>query len=64
MNSTYYYSAEELHQYIVKYFLRWQVPAEDADIAADVLLSADMRGVDSHGLIRLSSYYGSRLRKG
>ena len=23
-----------------------------------------MRGVDSHGLIRLSSYYGSRLRKG
>jgi LDH2 family malate/lactate/ureidoglycolate dehydrogenase len=29
---------------------------EDADIAAKVLLSADLRGVDSHGVARLSGY--------
>jgi LDH2 family malate/lactate/ureidoglycolate dehydrogenase len=28
----------------------------DADIAAKVLLSADLRGVDSHGVARLSGY--------
>lgn len=29
---------------------------KDADIGADVLLSADLRGVDSHGVARLSGY--------
>jgi len=29
---------------------------KDADLAADVLLSADLRGVDSHGVARLSGY--------
>ena len=64
MGKIYYYPPEKLHQYIVDYFEHWSVSSEDAALAADVLLSADMRGVDSHGLIRLSSYYGSRLRKG
>lgn len=31
-------------------------PAEDADTAAKVLISADLRGVDSHGVARLSGY--------
>ena len=60
----YYFKQEDLKQYIIRYFVRWAVPVEDAAIAADVLLSADARGVDSHGMIRLNSYYGSRLRKG
>ena len=29
---------------------------EDADLAADVLISADLRGVDSHGVARLRGY--------
>lgn len=29
---------------------------EDARLAADVLLSADLRGIDSHGIARLSGY--------
>lgn len=62
--SHHFFDHEELKNYIIRYFLRWQVPTEDAAIAADVLLSADARGVDSHGMIRLNSYYGSRLRKG
>lgn len=30
--------------------------AEDAELAAKVLLSADLRGIDSHGVARLSGY--------
>ena len=32
-------------------------PANDADTAAKVLLSADLRGIDSHGVARLSGYF-------
>lgn len=64
MSKTYYFPLAKLHQYIIDYFVHWGVSASDAKLAADVLLAADQRGVDSHGMIRLSSYYGSRLRKG
>ncbi len=40
------------------------VPAEDAAIVADVLVAADLRGVESHGVARLESYYVSRIRAG
>ena len=30
--------------------MHFEVPEEDADIAADVLITADLRGIDSHGL--------------
>ena len=62
--SKYYFHPQDLKEYTIRYFVRWGVPSEDASMAADVLLSADARGVDSHGMIRLNSYYGSRLRKG
>ncbi|MDP3449251.1 MAG: Ldh family oxidoreductase [Anaerolineaceae bacterium] len=62
--SKFYFRQEDLKDYTIRYFVRWGVPSEDASMAADVLLSADARGVDSHGMIRLNSYYGSRLRKG
>lgn len=32
------------------------MPPEDAQLAADVLISADLRGIDSHGVARLSGY--------
>ena len=37
-------------------FLQMGCPEEDAVLAADVLLSADLRGIDSHGVARLSGY--------
>jgi LDH2 family malate/lactate/ureidoglycolate dehydrogenase len=37
-------------------FLRIGCPEEDATVASKVLLSADLRGVDSHGVARLSGY--------
>ncbi|MEA2787196.1 MAG: hypothetical protein QOF71_3300 [Candidatus Eremiobacteraeota bacterium] len=40
------------------------VPAEDAATVADVLIAADLRGVESHGVARLESYYVSRIRAG
>jgi L-2-hydroxycarboxylate dehydrogenase (NAD+) len=49
---------------MVRFFTRLNVPQADAETAAEVLISADLRGVDSHGIIRLNTYYGDRLRKG
>jgi LDH2 family malate/lactate/ureidoglycolate dehydrogenase len=49
---------------MVRFFVKLNVPQADAETAADILLCADLRGVDSHGIIRLNTYYGSRLRKG
>jgi LDH2 family malate/lactate/ureidoglycolate dehydrogenase len=58
------YRAEDIKDYSVRFFIRHGVPEENARIAAEILVSADMRGVDSHGVIRLDTYYGSRLRAG
>ncbi len=40
------------------------VPADDARICADVLLAADRRGIDSHGINRLKPIYYNRIRDG
>ncbi len=40
------------------------VPPEDAAIVADVLVTADLRGIESHGVSRLISYYVNGLRAG
>lgn len=58
------YRAEDLKAYVVKFFRHHGVSEEDGRIAAEILVSADLRGVDSHGVIRLDTYYGTRLRKG
>jgi L-2-hydroxycarboxylate dehydrogenase (NAD+) len=50
------YSKERLLQFTKSVFLSCGMPEADANLAADVLLSADMRGIDSHGVARLSGY--------
>ncbi|MDB5093340.1 MAG: putative oxidoreductase, partial [Candidatus Eremiobacteraeota bacterium] len=40
------------------------VTPADAAIVADVLVAADLRGIESHGVARLESYYVSRIRAG
>lgn len=52
MNFTY----EHLHQFTIDILKKIGCPANDATLAADVLVSADLRGVDSHGVARLSGY--------
>ncbi|MCD4672177.1 MAG: Ldh family oxidoreductase [Anaerolineaceae bacterium] len=64
MVKSWYYRYEDLYDYVVRFFEHLQVPSEDAKIAADVLLLADLRGVNSHGIIRLHTYYGGRLVNG
>ena len=46
----------QLKKFSTDIFLKIGCPAEQADKAVDVLLSADLRGIDSHGLARLSGY--------
>lgn len=40
------------------------VPSEDAKICADVLITSDKRGIDSHGINRLKPIYIDRIRDG
>jgi L-2-hydroxycarboxylate dehydrogenase (NAD+) len=47
---------EALKDFCVRLFQKMDVPLEDARITADVLVTADLRGVDSHGVARLRRY--------
>jgi len=47
-----------LREFSTRIFLHFGVPEADAVQAADVLASADLRGIDSHGVARLYSYFG------
>ena len=64
MFTTLAFQVEALKDYVIRFFKAMSVPEIDARIAADVLVSADLRGVSSHGVIRLHSYYGNRLKNG
>ena len=48
--------AEPLKEFCVQVFQKLGVPEEDARITTDVLVAADLRGVDSHGVARLRRY--------
>lgn len=50
------YSYTRLYNFTVGVFTKIGCSASDAALAAKVLLSADIRGVDSHGVARLSGY--------
>ncbi|MDX2196533.1 MAG: Ldh family oxidoreductase [Cytophagales bacterium] len=50
------YQYAKLKQFTVNIFEKIGCPATEANSAAEVLLSADLRGVDSHGIARLSGY--------
>jgi L-2-hydroxycarboxylate dehydrogenase (NAD+) len=50
------HTIERLHEFSSRVFMHLGVPPDDAHIAADVLATADLRGVDSHGVARLRTY--------
>ena len=60
----YLYPAPALRAYMIRVLEAAGATSEDAAISADVLLSADLRGVESHGIIRLFPYYYQRLLDG
>jgi len=58
------YRVEELEGYVERFLNKLGVPLPDAQISARILVAADLRGIGSHGVIRLHTYYGSRIQKG
>jgi LDH2 family malate/lactate/ureidoglycolate dehydrogenase len=57
------FSLAELTSLVAAAFTRAGVPEEQATVAADVLVEAEARGIESHGVRMLPSYV-SRLRHG
>jgi LDH2 family malate/lactate/ureidoglycolate dehydrogenase len=51
-----HFSYDTLYEFSNNIFLKIGCSETDASIATKVLLSADLRGVDSHGVARLSGY--------
>jgi LDH2 family malate/lactate/ureidoglycolate dehydrogenase len=54
---------DTMEQFMVDVFMGIGVPEEDARICADVLITADKRGIDSHGIGRLKTIYYDRIVK-
>ncbi len=50
------YPCEQLRDFSRRVFLHFGVPEADAALAAEVLDTADRRGIDSHGVARLRTY--------
>jgi L-2-hydroxycarboxylate dehydrogenase (NAD+) len=57
-------SEPELKRFVSEALTKVGVSPDDAAIVADVLVAADLRGIESHGVARLESYYVSRIRNG
>ncbi len=55
--------APELLRFVQDVLVKAGVPSSEAHIAADCLLTANLSGIDSHGVIRLAHYI-RRLRNG
>lgn len=51
------FPAERLRAFTIETFLYFGVPQADAELAAEVLAAADLRGIDSHGVARLHTYF-------
>ena len=66
LNSTTGVNHRRLTRFVGGAFEKLGVPREDADIAANVLVQADLRGVDTHGVIRFNphSWYVKWLSEG
>lgn len=56
-------AAAALRDFIVRTFTTLGVPEHDAQTAADLMVEADLRGYDTHGVFRLRQYV-NRLRNG
>ena len=48
---------EKLSEFCARVFVHFGVPKQDAAQGAEVLATADLRGIDSHGVARLHCYF-------
>lgn len=51
------YPFASLEKFTKEVFKYMGCPADQVDLATEVLLNADLRGIDSHGIARLSGYF-------
>jgi LDH2 family malate/lactate/ureidoglycolate dehydrogenase len=51
------YPVERLAEFSERVFRHFGVPEPEARLAADVLATSDLRGIDSHGVARLHTYF-------
>jgi LDH2 family malate/lactate/ureidoglycolate dehydrogenase len=61
---TYWVDFETMERFMRDVFTGVGVPEEDAAICAEVLIAADKRGIDSHGIGRLKPIYYDRIKQG
>jgi len=50
------FTESNLRNFTKSIFLKMGCPPEHADLATDVLIKSDLRGIDSHGVARLTGY--------
>jgi LDH2 family malate/lactate/ureidoglycolate dehydrogenase len=63
MKNTAWMPFEQLEAYMIDVFRSIGVPEADARVCADVLITSDKRGIDSHGVGRLKPIYYDRIVK-
>jgi L-2-hydroxycarboxylate dehydrogenase (NAD+) len=63
-SKTYWIDFDTMERFMVDVFKGVGVPEGDAKICADVLITSDKRGIDSHGIGRLKPIYYDRIKEG
>ncbi|MGP6156395.1 MAG: Ldh family oxidoreductase [Vulcanimicrobiaceae bacterium] len=58
------FDARELRGFVARALQAVGASADDAGLAADVLVASDVRGIESHGVARLEKYYVDRILDG
>ncbi|HEY9077045.1 MAG TPA: Ldh family oxidoreductase [Anaerolineaceae bacterium] len=58
-----YIMPDELENFMRDVFIKLGVPEEDARITAEILITSDLRGIESHGIGRMRMYY-NRIKQG
>ncbi len=56
--------AKKLTDFSTKALQKLGVPEEDAQITARMLVASDLRGVESHGVAHLNTFYARRIKAG
>jgi LDH2 family malate/lactate/ureidoglycolate dehydrogenase len=62
-DDTVYIEVGTLKAFIKDIFVKLEVPEDHAEIIAEVLITSDLRGIDSHGIQRCKMYY-DRIKAG
>ena len=60
----YWVSFDKMEAFMRDVFIALGVPEDEAAICSDVLISADKRGIDSHGIGRPKPIYYDRIKLG